>query len=140
MTIDFSPPLLHDIYFISLQPQEIITEYYVYICTSTSYDIVVGVLYGYKMVLQVVALGLAFSIRRVKVKGLDDSKYVAATIYVTSLVLAVIIVSTYSLKSYISAVTALFCIGFLGGTTVILILVFVPLVSDLALDAIESTM
>ncbi len=81
------------------------------------------------MLLQIVSLLFAFSIRKVKVKGLNDSKYIGAAIYVTSIVLAVIIVATYSLKDVINGFAALFCTGFLVGTTVILILVFVPLVS-----------
>ena len=88
-----------------------------------------GILYGYKMLLQIIALLLAFSIRKVKVKGLNDAKYIGATIYVTSVVLAVIIVATYTLRDYIEAFAALFCTGFVVGTTVILILVFLPLVS-----------
>ena len=82
------------------------------------------------MVLQILALFLAFAIRKVKIKGLDDAKYIGAAIYVTSIVLAVIIVATYSLKDVINGFAALFCTGFLVGTTVILILVFVPLVSS----------
>ena len=81
------------------------------------------------MLLQIIALILAFSIRKVKVKGLDDAKYVGAAIYVTSIVLAVIIVATYTLKDVINGFAGLFCTGFLVGNTVILILVFVPLVS-----------
>ena len=107
----------------------VITENCVYVCDSTSRDIFLGVLYGYKMALQVIALVLAFSIRKVKVKGLDDSKYIAAAIYITSIVLAVIIVLTYSLKGFINVFAVVFCTGFVGGTTVILLLVFVPLVS-----------
>ena len=113
-----------------LQEQGVITKYCVYICDSTARSIFLGVLYGYKMVLQVIALVLAFSIRKVKVKGLDDAKFVGAAIYVTSIVLAVTIVGTYSLKDIINAFAALVCSGFLIGTTVILILVFVPLVSQ----------
>lgn len=81
------------------------------------------------MVLQGIALLLAFSIRKVKVKVLNDAKYVGAAIYVTSIVLAVIIMATYSLKDIINGFAVLFCTGFLVGTSVILILVFVPLVS-----------
>ncbi len=81
------------------------------------------------MALQVIALVLAFFIRKVKVKGLDDSKYIAAAIYITSIVLAVIIVLTYSLKGFINVFAVVFSTGFLTGTTVILLLVFVPLVS-----------
>ena len=81
------------------------------------------------MVLQIIALLLAFSIRKVKVKGLNDSTYIGVSVYVTSIVLAVIIVGTYSLKDVIDGYAALFCTGFLVGTSVILFLVFVPLVS-----------
>ena len=78
------------------------------------------------MVLQIIALVLAFTTRKVKIKGLDDSKYIAAAVYVTSIVLAVIVVSTYSLKDFINGFAALFCTGFLIGTSFILGLVFVP--------------
>ena len=78
------------------------------------------------MLLQILALVLAFAIRKVKIKGLNDAKYIGATIYVTSIVLAVTITATYSLKDVINGFTALFCTGFLVGTSVILGLVFVP--------------
>ena len=97
-----------------------------YICSSTARDIFLGILYGYKMVMQVIALVLAFINRKVKVKGLDDAKYIAAAIYVTSIVLAVVIVATYSLKDFVNAFPTLFCTGFIIGTTSILGLVFVP--------------
>ena len=101
-----------------------------YICDSTARSIFLGILYGYKMLLQVIALLLAFSIRKVKVKGLDDAKYIGVTVYVTSIVLAVTILATYSLKDVINGFAALFCTGFLIGTTVILGLVFVPQVAN----------
>ena len=105
-------------------------NYYIYICDSTARSIFLAVLYGYKMVLQIIALLFAFSIRKVKVKGLNDAKYIAAAIYVTSIVLAVIIVATYTLKDVVNGFAALFCTGFLVGTTFILILVFIPIVSE----------
>ena len=108
------------------QDLDIVTEYFTYVCSSTARNIFLGILYGYKMLLQVIALVLAFSTRKVKVKGLNDAKYIAAAIYVTSIVLAVIIVATYSLNEFVNAYPALFCTGFLIGTTFILGLVFVP--------------
>ena len=107
-----------------------ITLNFIYTCKSTPRIIYSGILFGYKMVLQVITLVLAFSIRKVKVKGLDDTKYIAAAIYVTSIVLSVIIVTIYSLVDIITAYGVLFCTGLLIGTSVILILVFVPLVSQ----------
>ena len=122
-TLDF----LYVLY-LPIFPQElsVITEYFIYVCSSTNRSIFLGILYGYKMLLQVIALVLAFSTRKVKVKGLDDAKYIAAAIYVTSIVFAVIIVATYALNDFVNAFPALFCTGFLIGTTVILGLVFVP--------------
>ena len=89
-------------------------------------DIFLGVLYGYKMVLQIIALVLAFTIRKVKVKGLNDAKYIALSIYVTSIVLAIIIISTYTLTEFVNGFAALICSGGFIGTTFILVLVFVP--------------
>ena len=64
-------------------------------------------------------------------KGLDDTKYILAGIYVASVVLAVVIVSTYSLKDYIDVSAALYSTCFFFGTTVILGLVFGPKVRRL---------
>ena len=118
---------------LSPPPQElgIVTEYSTYVCSSTARNISLGILYGYKMLLQVIALVLAFSTRKVKVKGINDAKYIAAAIYVTSIVLTVILVATYSLFEFVNAFPALFCTGFLIGTTVILGLVFIPKVGRL---------
>ncbi len=88
-----------------------------------------GVLYGYKALLQIIALIFSFSIRKVKVKGLDDAIFIAGSIYVSSIVLAVIFVSTYTLD-YLNIFPVVFCTGFLIGTSVILGLVFIPLVSS----------
>ena len=113
-------------------PQELgyITDYYNHVCNSKARGIFLGILYGYKMLLQVIALVLAFSTRKVKVEGLNDAKYIAAAIYVTSIVLAVIIVATYALNDFANAFPALFCTGFFIGTTSILGLVFVPKVGE----------
>ena len=81
------------------------------------------------MTLQVIALLLAFSIRKVKIKGLNDAKYVGAAIYVTTLVLALVIVANHSLLNYVNGAAVLLSFGFFTGTTVILCMVFIPLVS-----------
>ena len=88
--------------------------------------ILYAILYGYKDFLQIIALVLAFRTRKVKVKGLDDSKYIAVSIYITSIVLAVTTVSTYTLIDYVNVYPSVVGVGFLLGTTMILCLVFVP--------------
>lgn len=93
-----------------------------------------AILYGYKAVLQVIALLFAFRTRKVKVKGLNDSKYIAAAIYITSIVLAVIIISTYTLQDYANTFPALVGLGLIVGTTMILTLLFVPRVSALCVQ------
>lgn len=110
---------------------EEVFRYYVYVCVSQQRYITLGILYGYKALLQVIALILAVSIRKVNIKGLNDGIYIISAIYVTSIVTAVIVVSTYSLTELINVYAAVFCVCFFIGTTVILVLVFIPSVSQL---------
>ena len=105
-------------------------KYFLYVCESEGQLILYSILFGYKGVLQALALLLAFRTRHVKVKGLDDSVYIAASIYITSIVLAVIIFSTYTLRDYVNAYPIVVGVGLLVGTTMILALVFLPRVSN----------
>ena len=73
----------------------------------------------------------AFSTRKVKVKGLDDSKYVGAAIYVTSIVLAVTVVSSYTLITSVNIYGAVIGAGLSIGSTIILALSFLPKVHEL---------
>ena len=116
-------------FFFVLQERGIVYEYYFYFCDSHSRDICLGIIYGYKAVLQIIALVFSFSIRKIKIKGLNDAKSIAAAVYVTSIVTAVIIVSFYSLKEYLNVYAILFCLGLLIGTTATLCLIFIPKVN-----------
>ena len=107
----------------------IINKYFIVICRSQSRAIALGVLYGYKALLQVIAILFAFSTRKVKVKGLDDAKYIAIAVYITSIVTVVIIVGTYTLYDYRNTFPLVICSGIFVGTTAILMLVFIPKVS-----------
>ena len=80
--------------------------------------------------LQVVALIFAFSIRKVKVKGLNDTKYINAIVYITSVAVAVVIVAAYTLNTQINSFAVLFSTGFLIGATTTLGIIFVPKVSE----------
>ena len=77
------------------------------------------------IILQVCGLFLAFATRKVKIKGLDDAKWIAATIYITSIVLAITILSVYTLSDYINRHSAVFTSGLFIGTTFIMGFVFV---------------
>ena len=104
------------------------TNNFVYICDSSVQQIVVGFLYAFKLILQVVALALAFMTRKVKVKGLDDAKYIAVIIYITSIVIAIIAVCEFSLSEYVNAYAVVFSTGILLAATCVLALVFIPTV------------
>ena len=104
-------------------------QHFFYVCESEGRAALFGMLYGYKGLLQIIAIILAYYIRKVKVKGLNDSRYIAAATYITSIVLAIIIVSTYTLADYVNAFPAVVGVSLLVGTTMILVLVFMPKVS-----------
>ena len=73
----------------------------------------------------------AFSIRKVKIKGLNDTKYIVAIVYVTSLTTALIILSVYIVQARINSFAALFSTGIFIGASTTIGLVFVPKVSSL---------
>ena len=78
---------------------------------------------------QILSLFLAFATRRVKVKGLNDTKAVAGAVYVTSITFTVLFVCTYTVLQYINVYAAIFCVAFFIGTTTILALLYIPKVS-----------
>lgn len=104
----------------------IVTIYSIYICDSYNRTITNSVIYGCKALLQVMALIFAFSIRKVNIKGLDDSPFIIAAIYVSSIVLAVILVSFITLKDFENVFAVVYCTGFFIGATAMLLLIFVP--------------
>ena len=89
-------------------------------------DITLGILLGYKTILQIVAFALTFSIQKVKLKGLNDAKYIAVAVYVTNSVMAIAFVTFYLLKGFLNLYAALFSLSTLFGTTAILALIFIP--------------
>ncbi|CAI8029905.1 Gamma-aminobutyric acid type B receptor subunit 2 [Geodia barretti] len=102
-------------------------KYFLYVCESDGASCPLrNSVWIQRAFCKVLALLLAFRTRNVKVKGLDDSVYIAASVYVTSIVLTVIIVSTYTLRDYVNAYPAVVGMGLLLGTTMILGLVFIP--------------
>ena len=103
-------------------------RYVHYVCDSRVQHIVVGIYYGFKAILQIIALILAFLTRKVKVRGLDDAKYIAAVIYIISLILVVIAICEFTVPG-INAFAVVFSTGILLAPTCVLGLLFVPTVS-----------
>ena len=113
------------------------TRYYICGCDSTSRTIVVYVLYGIKGLLQIIALIFAFSIRKVNVKGLDDSKFVIASVYVGNIGLLIGLVGSYGMNNYDNSTIVTFT-AFLIATTSILLLMFMPKVKHITSQLFKS--
>ena len=74
---------------------------------------------------------LAFQTRKVVIRALNDSKYVAMIIYLSTVIITLMIVFTVTLDEFLNADGAVF-----GGliyifTTIILTLLFIPKVGSL---------
>ena len=101
-------------------------QYYVQKCDGRNSLIWIIIAYGYVLLTQLASIFLAFRTRKVKVKVLNDSKYIALIIYITSVIVTVMIIGAVTLDNYINADAAVFSGLILTFTTVVLTLVFVP--------------
>lgn len=72
---------------------------------------------------------LAFSIRKVKIKGLNDSKEISAIVYITSIILVLTIVMTLALRDFINVSGTVNAVGYSTAATVVLGFIFIPKVS-----------
>ena len=91
-------------------------------------DIIIFVYLG---LLQFVGIILAFQTRKVNISALNDSKAIAILIYISSIVLVVIVLITFILRSYINVSAAVFSGGILVLATFFLVLIFIPKVSNM---------
>lgn len=76
--------------------------------------------------LQIVGIILAFQTRKVRIKGLRDSKYVTALVYISSIVLVILALITFSLRTYVNISAGIIAGVIVILTTVFLALIFVP--------------
>ena len=83
-------------------------------------------IYIYLGILQLLGIVLSFQTRRIKYIGLRDSKYITAIIYISSIVLAILALVTFSLRTYINIDTGIFVSGYFILTTIFLALIFIP--------------
>ena len=104
-------------------------EYSFYGCYNKTQYIWLIISYTYKFVLQLVAIYFAFMTRKVKVKALNDSKQIAAIIYITSLLLVISVFGFWIGLLYLNTSAAVFGVAQLLTATVFLGLVFIPKVS-----------
>lgn len=106
------------------------TDHFILAHKSKVYYIIAGILYGYKGILQLLALLLAFRTRKIKVKGLDDAKSIIAAVYVSTVGLVLLAISTYFLKDeYVNGYVVVRGISVAVITSIMVALLFIPIVS-----------
>ncbi|CAI8012122.1 Gamma-aminobutyric acid type B receptor subunit 2 [Geodia barretti] len=102
-------------------------HYYYYGTSSTGQLIWFAILSFEKAVVHVIVLYLALRTRKVKMKGLGDSKFIIAATYSTSIVLVMSHIGIYSLyKGFLNIFIATVAGNFFISTTTILSIVFIP--------------
>ena len=113
------------------QEQEIETMYFIFTCSTHRWIRLLsfGLLYPYKGVLYVCSFYLAVKTRKIKIKGLNGAKYIAASVYSTSIILAMTIIASIVLTNYINAYAAVYSFGFWLLNSLMLGLLFIPKVS-----------
>ena len=113
----------------SMQQLHISVDHFTYVHESNVHKIFLGLLFTYKIVLQLIALFLAFRTNDIKVKGLDDAKYIITTVYLTTISMVLVIMTFYLLKGYLNTCTSMLTLLIFISTTTILGLVFIPKVT-----------
>ena len=84
------------------------------------------VVFGYKFLLQAIGVFLAIRIRKVKIKGLNDSREVSIILYITSAILVAVVLVTFIFGDYINVDGGVYGLGISTATTVVLALLFLP--------------
>ena len=83
-------------------------------------------IFAYLAIIQLFGIVLSFQTRRVKYTGLRDSKFIAIIIYISSIVIVVLALVTFSLRTQINVGTGIFVSGYFILTTIMLALIFIP--------------
>ncbi len=98
-----------------------------YSCFSnTSQTIFLLVTFAFFAIIQIIGIVFTIQTRKVKIKLLNDSKYIAAVIYICSISLALIAIVTIVPGSFINISEVVFSGSVLTATTFLLGLIFVP--------------
>ena len=115
----------------SWQELDVRTNFFTYSCSSVPnwigylYFILYSVYLG---ILQVFALYLAFQIRKVKVKGLDDAKYTAIVVFINTIlaVTSLATIAIFSVTKYINTTSLIYGTSVWISATTVLGLMFIP--------------
>lgn len=83
-----------------------------------------------KFIVQVVAVFFALKTRKVKIKAINDAKWIAIIIYVTSACLVILLATSFLLSSFLNADAGAFSAGLIILSYIVLLILFIPKVRD----------
>ena len=114
-----------------MQEREINEHYEYYTCDHVPYvrTITICLLFGIVGILLGCALFMAFKTRKVRIKGLNDAKYITAIVFISSLSVLMFVIFTFTLDGHVDAYPAARTGIILISMTIILGLVFIPKVT-----------
>lgn len=95
-------------------------------CFSDSEVIWVSIVIGYKLLLQAIGAFLAFNIRKVRIKGLNDSREISAILYITTILTFIVAVGNFLFGDYINVDGVVYGFGISTATTCVLAFIFIP--------------
>lgn len=121
-----SLPLFSLFFSPSQDSDKAIVEYTVLKCQGKREKIWIYLVFGGIVLTQLLAVFFAVRTRKVHIRALNDSKYMAVVIYLTTMILIVMIVSVITLENFINADAAVFAGGVMIFTTLVLTLTFIP--------------
>lgn len=88
--------------------------------------------------LQVIGVFLAFNIRKVKIKGLNDSKEISFILYVTTILFIIMAVSTFVFGDYINVDAGVYGLVISTCATCVVGFIFVPKVSQIFIGSLYT--
>ncbi|XP_064388319.1 gamma-aminobutyric acid type B receptor subunit 1-like isoform X2 [Halichondria panicea] len=108
--------------------QKINTKYEYYICRRVPNlrTITISIIFGIIAILLCCALFMAVKTRKVQIKGLNDAKYIAAIVYISSFQFLIHIIVTFTLGNKVDTFPAVLTMFVLLGTMALQGLLFIP--------------
>ena len=104
-------------------------KFYVRNCFTDSDIIFIPIFTGTKLIVQVIGVFLAFSIRKVKIKGLNDSREVSAILYVSTALTITSVIMVFIFGDYININNSIYGFGAATMAYCVLAFIFIPKVS-----------
>ena len=109
-----------------MQERQVRVDYYILNCQSRSNAYWLSVVYGYKAVLQILALILALKLRKVKISGLNDSREIRRVVYIISGILLLLLIDSFFLTKYLNTYKSIAALGLITGPAAGLGFIFIP--------------